>query len=61
MPKARINLFILTNPNKSKKNLYHPDCSISGFDAAEIKGIITDIPTVSMADNAMDIKKRTTR
>jgi ATP-binding cassette subfamily B protein/ATP-binding cassette subfamily C protein len=51
----------LEKPKKSKKYLYQPESNISGFDAAEIKGIKTETPMVSIIDKPMDNRKRTTR
>jgi hypothetical protein len=61
MPKAITKVFLSLNLNKSKKCLYQPVSIISGFEAAEIKGITTETPTVSIMDRKTEKKNRTTR
>jgi hypothetical protein len=61
MPKKMTNVFFLTNPRRSKKYLYHPESMTLGFEAVEMKGITSETPMVSIADNKIDRKNKITR
>jgi hypothetical protein len=55
MPRAIIKDTLLVNWKKSNASLYLPESSKSGFAANEIKGIITEMPIVSIKDKPIVI------
>jgi hypothetical protein len=60
-PKITIKLFLSINLKKSKTRLYIPLSSMAGFDATEIKGMITETAIVSIIDNNKVRTKRIIR